>query len=219
MFTRIVDLTYLIEPTTKEDERKFVVNIHDALEEIPGLQRPEGEWYVMSDVELMSHVGTHIEAPMHCLKEGKDISQIPLKHLVGEAVILDLREAHSELGVSLSQVKVAAEKSGGIKEGDIVFCMMGETDFFSTQAIEWLVGKGIKLMGVDSAGVELPQNISHENINHLALFRKGIPLIERLAHLNTLRQTRVKVVALPIPVAGLDAFPLRVIAFEKPVNK
>ncbi|NIU83257.1 MAG: hypothetical protein GWN64_07185, partial [Candidatus Thorarchaeota archaeon] len=122
-----------------------------------GLQRPEGEWYVMSDVELMSHVGTHIEAPMHCLKEGKDISQIPLEQLVGEAVILDLREARSELGVSLSQVKVAAEKSGDIKEGDIVFCMMGETDFFSTQAIEWLVGKGIKLMGVDSEGVELPQ--------------------------------------------------------------
>jgi kynurenine formamidase len=214
MLNNIVDLTYLIEPTTRDDERKFSVNIRDALEEIPGLRRPEGEWYVMSDVELMSHVGTHIEAPMHCLKEGNDISMIPLEQLIGETVILDLRESHSESGVTLEQVKVAAGKSGGINHGDIVFCMMGGTDYFTTEAIQWLVRKGMKLMGVDSAGVEIPHSVSHANINHLALFREGIPLIERLANLEKLSKPRVKVVALPIPVVGLDAFPLRVIAFE-----
>lgn len=215
MTSRIVDLTYVIEPTSSDDDRKFIVNIHDALEEIPGLKRPEGEWYVMSDVELMSHIGTHIEAPMHCLKEGNDISKIPLEQLVGEAVILDLRQAYSGSGISLEQVKIAAEKAGGIKQGDIVFCMMGETDYFSTEAVKWLVFKKIKLLGVDSAGVELPQSVSHANINHLALFRAGIPLIERLAHLTELSQSRVEVFALPIPVVGLDAFPLRVIAIEK----
>jgi hypothetical protein len=46
---RMVDLTRVIEPTGPEAERKFVVHIHDALEEIPGKQHPPGEWYVMSD--------------------------------------------------------------------------------------------------------------------------------------------------------------------------
>ena len=214
MVGRIVDLTHVIEPTSADAERKFVVNIHDALKEVPGTIRPEGEWYVMSDVELMDHVGTHIEAPLHCLKDGMGLSQIPLEKLIGEAVILDLRDACSDSGVTLEQVKKAVDDAGGLKRDDIVFCMMGETDYFSTEAIRWLVDSGIKLMGVDSAGVEIPHTVSHVNENHLALFRADIPLIERLAHLDKLSKPRVKVYALPIPVEGLDAFPLRVIAIE-----
>jgi arylformamidase len=214
MACRIVDLTHVIEPTSTDAERKFVVHIHDALQEIPGTIRPEGEWYVMSDVELMDHVGTHIEAPLHCLKDGMDLSQIPLERLIGDAVILDLREAYSDAGVTLRQVREAAEEAGGLNMNDIVFCMMGETDYFSTEALRWLVEAGVKLMGVDSAGVELPHSISHANENHLVLFRAGVPLIERLANLDKLTKSRVKVYALPIPVVGLDAFPLRVIAIE-----
>jgi arylformamidase len=214
MADRIVDLTHVIEPTSTDSERKFVVHIHDALEEIPGTTRPEGEWYVMSDVELMDHVGTHIEAPLHCLKDGMDLSQIPLEKLIGDAVILDLRDAYSDSGVTLEQVKEAADDAGGINVNDIVFCMMGETDYFSTEALRWLVDEGVKLMGVDSAGVELPHSISHANENHLVLFRAGVPLIERLANLDRLSKSRVRVYALPIPVVGLDAFPLRVIAIE-----
>lgn len=215
MVGRIVDLTQVIEPTTADAERKFVVHIHDALEEVPGTIRPEGEWYVMSDVELMDHVGTHIEAPLHCLKDGMDLSQIPLEKLIGDAVILDLRDAYSDSGVTPEQVKKAVDDAGGIKKNDIVLCMMGETDYFSTEAIRWLVDAGMKLMGVDSAGVEIPHSVSHANENHLALFRADIPLIERLANLDRLSKSRVKVYALPIPVAGLDAFPLRVIAIEE----
>ena len=215
MVGRIVDLTQVIEPTTADAERKFVVHIHDALEEVPGTIRPEGEWYVMSDVELMDHVGTHIEAPLHCLKDGMDISQIPLEKLIGDAVILDLRDAYSDSGVTPEQVKKAVDDAGGIKKNDIVLCMMGETDYFSTEAIRWLVDAGMKLMGVDSAGVEIPHSVSHANENHLALFRADIPLIERLANLDRLSKSKVKVYALPIPVSGLDAFPLRVIAIEE----
>ena len=215
MVGRIVDLTHVIEPTSADAERKFVVHIHDALVEIPGTVRPDGEWYVMSDVELMDHVGTHIEAPLHCLKDGMDLSEIPLEKLVGDAVILDLRDAYSESGVTPEQVKKAVDDAGGMEKDDIVFCRMGETQYFSTEAIRWLVGAGTKLMGVDSAGVEIPHSVSHANENHLALFRADIPLIERLANLDKLSKSRVKVYALPIPVVGLDAFPLRVIAIEE----
>lgn len=214
MAERIVDLTHVIEPTGPDAQRKFVVHIHDALEEIPGKIHPEGEWYVMSDVELMDHVGTHIEAPFHCLKAGMDLSQIPLSQLMGEAVVLDLRESEAEGGVTLAQVQAATEKAGGIREGDIVFGQMGRVGYFATDALEWLVAQGMKLMGVDSGGVELAHDKTHANVNHLVLFRAGVPLIENLAHLDQLTQSRVMVYALPVPVKGLDAFPLRVIAIE-----
>lgn len=214
MAQRLVDLTRVIEPTGREAERKFVVNIHDALAEIPGKVRPAGEWYVMSDVELMNHVGTHIETPFHCLKQGADMSALSLDQLVGEAVILDLRQAEAEGGVTLAQVQDAAARAGGVRAGNIVFGMMGPTAYFSTAALEWLVAQGMKLMGVDSGGVELTHDTTHANVNHLVLFRAGIPLIENLTNLEQLSRPRVQVFALPIPVKGLDAFPLRVVAVE-----
>jgi arylformamidase len=212
MTATIIDLTRTIEPTDALATRKFVVNIHDALEEIPGNVRPEGEWYVMSDVELMNHVGTHIEVPYHCLKEGADLAQIPVEQLVGEAVILDLSEAEADGGVTLEQVQAAAERAGGVRQGDIVFGRMGPTEYFSTAGLQWLVDQGIKLMGVDSGGVELSHDETHANVNHLVLFRAGIPLIENLTNLDQAPQPRAMVYALPVPVSGLDAFPLRVIA-------
>ena len=66
-------------------------------------------------------------------------------------------------------------------------------------------------MGVDSGGVELSHD-THANVNHLLLFRAGIPLIENLTNLDQVPQPRAMVYALPVPVSGLDAFPLRVIA-------
>ena len=211
---RMIDLTQVIQPTAPDAQRKFVVRIHDALEEIPGKVRPEGEWYVMSDVDLMGHVGTHIEAPFHCLKKGADLSQIPLDRLGGDAVILNLVNAKAAGGVTLQQVQDAAKTAGGVRKGDIVFCRMGPTPYFSTASLKWLVGQGMKMMGVDSAGVELADDKTHANVNHLVLFRAGIPLIENLANLDRVSRPRVKVYALPVPVRGLDAFPLRVIAVE-----
>ena len=214
MTERIIDLTQVIEPTGPEAQRKFVVHIHDALHEIPGKVRPPGEWYVMSDVELMNHVGTHIEAPFHCLKDGADLAALSIDQLAGEAVILDLREAEAEGGVTLAQVQAAAERAGGVQKGNIVFGQMGRTRYFSTAGLQWLVDQGMKLMGVDSGGVELSHDTTHANVNHLVLFRAGIPLIENLANLDQLSRPRVRVYALPVPIKGLDAFPLRVIAIE-----
>ncbi|MCE7987801.1 MAG: hypothetical protein DYG89_42090 [Caldilinea sp. CFX5] len=212
---RIVDLTRIIEPTDATAQRKFVVHIHDALQEIPGKVRPAGEWYVMSDVELMNHVGTHIETPFHCLKEGADLARITLEQLTGDAVILNLIDATADGGVTLAEVQSAAEKAGGIRRRDIVFGRMARpTQYFATPALQWLVDQGIKLMGVDSMGVELMHDTTHANVNHLLLFRANIPLIENLTNLDQLTQARVKVYALPAPVKGLDAFPLRVIAVE-----
>ncbi|HJP30605.1 MAG TPA: cyclase family protein [Candidatus Latescibacteria bacterium] len=211
--SRIVDLTHILEPTQADATRRFAVTQGPAIAEPEGKVRPEGEWYIMSHVDVMVHVGTHLETPYHCLQEGDDLATLSLDRLIGEAAILDLRGAEAEGGVTLEQVQTAGAASGGIHNGDIVFCNMGPTGNFSTPGLQWLVDAGMKMMGVSSGGVELADP-EHRNINHLVLFRQGIPLIEHLAHLDQLRQSRVTVYALPIPAKGVDAFPLRVIAVE-----
>ena len=157
MRQRIVDLTRTIEPTGPDARRKFVIHKHDALLEIPGKVRPEGEWYIMSDVELMDHVGTHIEVPLHCLKQGADLAQVPVEQLVGEAVILDLTGAEAEGGVTLEQVQAAAEDAGGIQEGDILLeensvssihaCITRKEDGYYLEDLDSTNGTFIRIKG------------------------------------------------------------------------
>ncbi|MBK7681629.1 MAG: cyclase family protein [Bacteroidetes bacterium] len=35
------------------------------------------------------HTGTHVDAPLHFIKEGKDVTQIRLDAMMGETKVLD----------------------------------------------------------------------------------------------------------------------------------
>ncbi len=219
---RIIDLSHVLDPGNAG--RKFALEMIGAETVNPNVVRLENQWYIMHNVSMVSHIGTHIEAPYHVLKDRDDLAAMPLDLLIGDAVILDLREAPRSSAIDCVQVRKAAEKSGGIRKGDIVFCNLGGAPFYGTEqyrltpsftpeAIAWLVDQGMKMMGVDATGVEVPG--SEEHVNHRALFERNVPLIENLANLNSLTQSRVEVFALPIAVRGLEAFPLRVVALEK----
>ncbi len=218
---RIVDLSHVLDPG--KAGRKFIIEMVGAETVNPNVVRLENQWYIMHNVNMVSHIGTHIEAPYHLFKDRDDLSQMPLEVLIGKAVILDLRHLPRGSAVSLTDAQRAAEKAGGIQRRDIVFCNLGGAPFYGTdqyrltpyfvpEAIAWLVEQGMKMMGVDATGVEVPS--SEEHVNHRTLFENNVPLIENLNNLNSLRQLRVEVFALPIAVRGLEAFPLRVIAIE-----
>jgi len=181
-------------------------------------------WYIMSNINIVSHQGTHIEVPYHAIKEGKDLAAFDPAQLIGEAVILDLTALKPGEGADPETVQKAAEKAGGVKEGDIVFIATGHDRFYRTDwekylnpypyltktATEWLVGRGIGAYGVDWTGAMDPGFNDREN--HLALFEKNIPIIENLRNLTAVAGRRVFVSALPIAVKGLESVPLRVVA-------
>ncbi len=131
--------------------------------------------------------------------------------------------AHDSL-VGAGEIEAVADQAGGVREDDIVFLKTGYVDLqddpafdhrpsLTAEAMEWLVERGVKLVGTDLSGLEGPLTPGHLDC-HLVLLGADIPFIENLANLGQLSQSRVFVCALPIPVQGLDAFPLRVVAFE-----
>ena len=217
--SKLIDLTHVIDPATVQ--RKFSLEIIGAETVNKNVVRLEDQWYIMSNINMVSHIGTHIESPYHILPEGKDLSKLPLEMLCGNAVMLDLTDLPAKSAITEESVKIAAEKAGGIRKGDIVLCNLGYADFyntdryddspyFTTEAINFLVRSGMKLMGIDASGVEIPW--SEEHVNHLALLSNDIPLLENMANLNAVGATRFKLYAFPISVTGLESFPLRVVA-------
>jgi arylformamidase len=221
-FKRLVDLSHTIVPETGSRPM--------SMEMVPPPEFgyfPKDQWYIMHNVAFLDHIGTHIEVPYHVVEEGDDLAAVPLERFCGEAIVLDLTEVEPGSDVTLSGIQKAADKAGGMRDGDTVFCRFDfdkyydkpdrpEFPCFSAEAIQWLVEQGMKMMGVDTGGIELPKRDPRapKQYNHHLLMDRGIPLIENLAHLDQLSRSRVTVFAFPVAIQRLDSFPLRVVALE-----
>ena len=192
-------------------------SIVDAVDDLPA----SGRWYVVTQIAMSGHAGTHVEAPLHAVETGNDVGQVEVECFFGEAAILDLSDTPWSAPFDRKRLEAAAQPAGGVHADDIVFMKFdwdrrgaegGQPPYPEPQALEWLVSQGIKLLGIDSPGLEVPG--CRELINHHILFDRGIPLIESLVNLEKLQDSRVYVFALPLPARGTDAIPLRVLAFE-----
>lgn len=216
---RIVELSHDLLPG--QEEYQLEVQNHYVDDLLPEYDRPPDAWYVMSTVQMWSHVGTHMESPFHYLKDGQDCAAIPLQRVVGEGVLVDFTD--KTIGEPIT-VEDLEERGRDIRSGDIVFVHTGlshnyrtirshDRPYFPPESIQWLADRGISCLGVDCSGIEKrhePAQPSHE-----LLFQHGIPLIEHLANLEQLTQKRFYVLAVPWRVHGLEASPVSVIAFEQ----
>jgi arylformamidase len=218
---RVVELSFDLYPG--QEEYNLQLRNRQVAEMLPHYadKIPPDEWYVMSEVEMWSHVGTHMEAPLHHIKGGVDCAEIPLERVVGEACLVDFSDKPLFEAITLSEMQ---ERGKNIQEGDIVFIRTGLDHFYRTKrshdrpyftpdAVDWLVkSKKIVCLGLDCSGIE--KRDEPEQPNHKILLQNGIPLIEHLANLDQLTKDRFYVVAVPWRVHGLDASPVSVIALE-----
>jgi arylformamidase len=205
---RVVELNKILEPG-KEARRL----------EIRRFRIFAGEF--MHDIDTMSHIGTHAEAPSHFIpalpdgKDAPDISEFPPDAWWGEAVFINLAKLPP-------RAKVTAEllKEKGVRKGDIV--VIGNSPYKDEEKIAmtdaasyYLAEVGIKLLAMDFS-YSIEENFS-ELIRmkaHVELLSRGIPLIEGLAHLDQLKEERFFFMGLPSRVKGCDAWPIRAIAIE-----
>ena len=218
---RVIELSHQLYPG--EEEYHYEVRSDSVEEFIPHYRgkRPPDQWYILSEISMWSHVGTHMESPYHYQEEGTDIAGIALERVVGECAFVDL--SGKKIGEPISLVELRG-RGAHIQTGDIVFIYTGyghlyrtpnshDRPYFAPEAIRWLAeDKKIACLGVDCSGTE-DRNQPHQP-NHKMLFDHNIPLIEHLANLDQITKKRLFVVAVPLRLHKCDASPLSVIAFE-----
>ncbi|MBM4333108.1 MAG: hypothetical protein FJ117_18140 [Deltaproteobacteria bacterium] len=205
---RIVELNKVLEPG-KEARRL----------EIRRFKIFAGEF--MHDIDTMSHIGTHAEAPSHFIpalyegKEAADIADIPAEAWWGEAVFINLAKLPAKAKISPEYLK-----GKGVRQGDIVVignCPYKDDEKISMTdaAARWLAEVGIKLLAMDFS-YNIEENFSElgRMTAHVELLSRGIPLIEGLAHLDQLKTERFFFIGLPYRVKGCDAWPIRALAIE-----
>jgi len=172
------------------------------------------------------HLGTHIDAPSHFVEGGSSIDHVDIGDLIGDAIVLDLRNRSKGGGPALSVEKLDASRDGRKLAGNIIVIFTGWLDemfgsdeyygnkhpYLSPATADWLVGHKPKALMVDTGidPVEPPRQ--GDNPAHRAILGAGIPLIENFTNLSTLPRDGFRIFALPLCIAGSDGAPARVVA-------
>lgn len=225
---RPYELSHTLHADKEEYRMQIETRFTDEWPQFAKYQREPDAWYIISEILLNTHCGTHIEVPYHHCKQGDDVAHFPLHNLIGEGCIIDIsRWRNNDACITLDDLK---EASGArIQPGDIVFFYTGndayyytehqhDRPWFTTDCIAWLVDEArIRVMGVDTSGHEVRASggsPSRGQPNHERLLCAGVPLVEYLTGLDQLLDKRFVAFILPVKIMGLEAFPVRVIAFE-----
>ena len=187
---------------------------------------PGGRAHVQEIVAL-THVGTHMDAPLHVIPGGKSIDLIPLSRVIGEGVILDVSKSDVE---PITSKEIAAARPT-IKVDDIVFLYTGWGQRFGTpaydphpylseDAAEYLVSQKVKVVGLDTLTPDLPAPLrpkeGYKGPIHQILLGNGVLIIENLGNLDQVAGKRLQVFAAPLKLREGDGGYLRVFALEGP---
>jgi arylformamidase len=171
--------------------------------------------YLISDISMNSHSGTHIDAPVHYLKTGDTIDTIPMSRLVGPCRVLDVSHAGPEITERVIKGRIVGVSRVLLKTA-FSTCTVFREDYPSLthDAAHYLVKNGVQCVGIDSFSIEA---FVCDGAVHRELLGNDCVIIE-LLDLSAVMEGDYTIVALPLRLSGLDGSPARVILLQDEVH-
>jgi kynurenine formamidase len=176
----------------------------------------------VTEVHMVVHHGTHLDAPRHFIADGPTMDNVPLDRLFGQGVIWHFDVADDGV-IDVPALERATPK---MKAGDIVLIETGRAKYVNTprymehacltgEAAAWLAKQGAKIVGVDFSTPDLAANRRPADFAfpvHYTLLSQGILIAEHVTNLEDLAGHRAEVMFLGLNIAGSDGAPVRAIA-------
>ncbi|MFD2571000.1 cyclase family protein [Spirosoma soli] len=187
------------------------------------------------------HSTTHLDAPWHYSptvagQPAKTIDQIPLEWCYGDGVVIDVSHKADFDLITVADLEEALQKTGAVLTPSMIVLIRtgrdvlnGTKEFaekgtgMSPEATRWLIDQGIKVMGIDQWGWDLPlpymvkqakqtQNRELFWQAHLVGREHEYCHMEQLVNLGALPPFGFKVCVFPLKIVGASAAPARVVA-------
>jgi arylformamidase len=172
------------------------------------LRIEKGQGRNRSRFSMESHLGTHVDAPVHFIKDGKFIDQVPVENLFGPAGVIQVPFPGA----------VTAEFLEKVRPGPEIFLFKfgkerldRKRPYFSPDGVKALIGRGVRVVGTDNFNVDSIQ--TEWEIHHLIL-GNGILIVEGL-NLEGIADGAYDFICLPLLIKGGEGAPARAILLEK----
>jgi arylformamidase len=175
----------------------------------------KGDTFTLSAYSLGAHSGTHIDAPMHFVRNGAAIDRVPLGPLIGRARIIDIPDGvqainsaelnkHSWRGVPRILFRTRSARHGWMASSTF----HKDFAYIAPDAAKMLAEAGVQLVGIDYISAE--QFGAAAPLTHRTLLGRNIPIVEGLA-LDHVKAGDYDLIVLPMKVGGHEGAPARAI--------
>ncbi|MDA0999284.1 MAG: cyclase family protein [bacterium] len=180
---------------------------------------------------MSDHTGTHIDSPWHNNPEGFATERIPLEWTFSDGVVLDFTGKESGYEIMAADIEAALKKIGyALKPLDIVLIRTDASRGWETnehytrdqpgmsaEATHYLIDSGVRVMGIDASGWDVPIWKMHETRRyweaHRVMLEKDYCHIENLINLHLIpRPFGFKLSVMPIKFRGISGSPIRAVA-------
>ena len=188
-----------------------------------------GDVATHNGLTISEHSGTHMDAPLHFVPEGTahyGADGIPLERLAGRAATIDATAlGPDEPLLGPERIRAWEEEHGPLEPGDRVLVRYGWAERWATgregrrfledwpglsgEAAEYLVEKGVALVGCDTLAVDAAG--SEENPAHHVLLGNEVYVVENLKNLEVLPPFCL-FLALPLKIKDGSGSPVRAVA-------
>lgn len=207
---RVVDLSTLIDPATSSRRCR--------------LERYYQDWTkdYHSNLDIESHLGTHIETPYHYNDNWQDILGLPVTAFMGRAVLLKLA---CEPRAPITRAMLDKASNGRVRPGDIAVLDSpyhcepftrnpnDQRPYLCGESGEWFVEQQVKCVGFGD-GVAIEYSVETACAIHEVIMPHGITFLEVMRNLDQLQAGVFFLLCQPMPIRGLDSCCVRAIALE-----
>ena len=172
----------------------------------------------VTSISSSVHLGTHVDAPHHFLNDGRTVESLPLDILTGPCYVTQLPDGIDAITAEvLDRTEITAEmKRVLFGTSNSHYWARGESQFqedfvaITEDGAEWLVERGIQLVGVDYLSVA---PFGDSEPTHKVLLKAGVVVVEGLNLSNVMRGF-YDLYCLPLKIAGSDGAPARAILIQ-----
>jgi len=187
---------------------------------ITAIQRiARGDGANVSRIDMGSHTGTHVDAPLHFVEGAPGVDALPLDVLLGPARLVAFGDDVRSIGeAELRQHDLAGVTRLLLRTRNSAWLASGSTEFHrdfthvAPDGAEYLVKLGVRLVGVDYLSVE--QFHSPDHRTHRTLLENGVVIVEGLV-LAEPPPGDYWLVCLPMLLEGLDGAPARAVLVRR----
>jgi kynurenine formamidase len=192
------------------------------LEEISRYDDRGPGWY-WNNIRTGEHTGTHLDAPNHWVtgKDKEDVAQIPLRKLIGPAVVIDkAKEVSDNPDYLLDDNGGLLFRTGWSARGEDPAAFANADDQgphtpgVTPAAAAYLATTGLLGLGVETVGTDAGQahRFTPAFPCHDAVLGAGKYGLTQLRNLDKLPVTGAVVIAAPLPIVSGSGSPARVLA-------
>lgn len=198
------------------------VTLHDGMVHWPDnppvsitrqLDISKGDAANVSMLSMGSHTGTHMDAPLHFVPEGKGLDEMDLEATMGHARLIEIDDPVAVTADALEEHVIEAGERILFKTRNsdrpwVDQLFDEEFVYVSAGAAAHLAARGVRVVGVDYLSVGGFKSDGVET--HTALLEAGIWVIEGL-DLSRVSAGEYELICLPLKILRSDGAPARAI--------